>query len=596
MTILKNYKLVIDPQETALIAQVVDRVPAFALDLETGGLDYNRAKIHGVSLATATQEWYVCLGAELAMLEHLETLVKDRLVLGHNVGYDMHFLQRHNVRLNRIFDTMIGQWLVDENQSLGLKELAYNRLGLPQLPDFKDLMHEAKRMLKKKRLEDVSVYDMPLEKLAEYGALDSRITYDLGLLTATNLKQEGLYDYFYDVEMPFVQVLVDMEETGFWLDQELLAKLKAEFEDVRNNALRTFLDIAGDINLNSPQQVSDYFYNQLGYPVTHTTDKGAPSVGILAVMGLAKKDKTGAAQALIDFRKHEKLLSTYIYPFIDGLFNGRLYGSFNHIGTVTGRLSSSEPNLQNIPAHGELGSQLREVFAVPAGYLFLDADYSQLELRLAMHFSQDPELKRIFEENLDPHQITADGIGVQRYIGKTMNYEWFYGAGPLTIADTIEEDGYPRPKLSQVKGWLNRFEQLYSGAARWKSTVLQRARQNGYVTTLSGRKRRLPDLNSYDKSLRGRAERQAVNAIIQGSAADLIKYAMLGTHSVQMSYDTRMNAQIHDELCAETPKDCGKEFAPLMKGWMIGAGEHYNLSLPLKVDYGLAGNWAEAKH
>lgn len=598
--ILHNYKLVTNYQDVPAIAQVIDRVPKFALDLETTGLDFNRSQVHGVSLATQDQEWYVCLGAEEAVYDCLPGLVKDKTVIGHNLPFDMHFLHKRNIWLPKIIDTLPGQFMVDENQKLGLKDLANRKFGY-DLPDFGDLLREAKKMTGKKKLADVTIYDMPLEKVAEYGAKDTRINYDLAELTLHELEREGLLQYFFDIEMPFTHILTEMEETGFYLDQSKMSQAKVEFIEKRDHALTQWVEITGGVNPGSHDQLAEYFYKKLGYKTDRKTDSGAQSTDIIAITRLKENDKNGAVSALLEYRKYEKLLGTYITSFEEMMFNGILYGSF-YPGPVTGRLASSDPNLQNIPAHGETGEIVREFFASQPGYLFLDCDYSQLELRIYAHYTKDPGMMKAFLEGLDPHQMTADminalGYAIKRKDAKAVNFGKIYGIGARKLQDSIEKSTGVRPTFTDAKNWLAGYSQIYPVAAEWNKQVVRYARELGYVKTIAGRKRRLPELRSYDEQLRMEAERQAVNSIIQGSAADIIKWAMVQIHPFHPQYDARIMAQVHDELCHRVPEAPAKEFAyDVVKPWMERSGEQYNLRLPLEVSPGIGRNWAEAKH
>jgi DNA polymerase-1 len=595
--ILRDFQVVTEPADAALVAQELAAVPSFALDLETSGLDFNRSSIHGVALASESKEWYVCRGAEKALLPLLHDLVKDKQIIGHNLAFDLHFLGRYGIRPKNIADTMVGQFLVDENQGLGLKSLAHTRLGiLEPLPDFKQLLHEAKRLTGRKKLAEVSIYDVPLDALAEYAGRDARLTYDLWSKTAYDLDQQGLYTYFFEVEMPFVHVLVDMEEAGFWIDQRLLRQLGSDFHQRMDDALKRWMEISQGVNPNSPKQLQQYLYETMGYQPTKFTELGAPGTDILSLNRLLPQDKNGAIRALIDYRKYDKLISTYITTFEEQLYNGRLYGNFNHTGTATGRLSSSSPNLPNIPAHGEAGGQVRELFAVPPGYKFVDVDYGQVELRLTAHYTKDPNLLRVFAEGGDPHQLTADLCGVTRSVGKTLNFASLYGSGPRSLADTVEKSGKPRPTLKETMDWLDRFARAYPEITRWKRRVIEYAAELGYVRTIAGRRRRLPDIRSFDKALRAAAERQAVNTIIQASAADIIKWAMLQLHPLLPEYGAKMLAQVHDELAFEVPEAAAQEFAAKAQAVMEAAGEQFKLRLKLSAEPGIGDSWGSAKH
>jgi len=620
---MHNYSLVTDPQDVPAILQRLDRAKMFALDLETTGLDFKRDTIHGVSLATADQEWYVTLGAEQALYEPLKLLTKNPAVqvIGHNIMFDLHFLGKYGVRPANIIDTMIGQFLIDENQTLKLKTLAHTKLGLPDdLPQFEDLLTRYGRLLKKKK-DDTTVYDIPLEILSEYAGRDSRFTYDLWLKTGYELQQDGMLSHFKDVEMPFTYVLMDMEESGFYIDQDKLAQLDVLFQTRNAEALELFLRLAGNINPNSSQQLAAYIYGTLRFTPTRFTDSGGPSTDALSLARLLGQDTTGSLRALMLHKRYEKLLSTYIERFKTDLFMGRLFGGFNQIGAVTGRLSSSGPNLQNIPSQGETGHLIKELFGVPTGYTFLDVDESQLELRILADRTRDEHLLQVFENNGDPHQLTMDmikklGYDIMRTDAKRVNFGWAYGVGPKGLADQIENAQVDavlddptktlrRPSEKDTKAWLDGFEKSYTGAARWKRKLLEYGEENGYVRTYYGRRRHLPDLklrrivrnnpHAPERAQVGRAERQAINSVIQGGAADILKWAMLQIHPLMPQYGARMTAQVHDELTFEVPTEVKDEFGSLVSKYMTAAGEFFNMRVKLIADPGYGQSWAESK-
>lgn len=596
--LLKNYELVTDPTKVYQVAQALDRVPTFALDLETTGLEHMRDTVHGIALATDDREWYLCHDAVQPGYDYLRDVVTNKTVVLHNAKFDMHFLQRQNVVIPNPVDTMLAQGLVNENLDLGLKSLAHTRLGIRQpLPDFRELQHLAKRMLRAKRLGDISIYDIPLHTLAEYAARDARLTLDLWGKLQYDLAQENMETLFYEMEMPFMRVLLDMEETGFYIDQEKLALLDTEFAQKRDEAYIRVMDIIGAYveNPGSDQQLRHYFYEVKGYQPTIFTDTGQPSVDVQSLNRLRDQDDTGAVDAILELRKYEKLITTYITNFYAGLIDGRLYGDFNQNGAVTGRLSSSNPNLQNIPARYDEAKLVRALFAAPEGYGFLDIDYSQLELRLGAHYTKDQHLMNVFITGGDPHQMTADMCKVARYIGKTLNFLVFYGGGPNKLRDTVEKNGYERPSLKEAREYLNAFGGAYPTINIWKERVWKVARQLGYVWTISGRRRRLPDINSRDNSLRSQAERQAVNAIIQGSASDITKWAQIQIHKFQHEYGARMLAQVHDEIAWEVPLEAIEEFGQKASEIMVAAGEHFGIRVPMEAVPQWGANWAEAK-
>jgi DNA polymerase-1 len=601
--LLKDYRLIVDPADIPEVMEHLSRVPVYALDVETSGLDHMRASIHGIALASEDREYYVCLGAEKAILPHLHDVVgSDKTIIMHNASFDLHFLRRYKINPVNVVDTMIGQFLVDENQSVGLKNLARTKLGIrEEIPDFKDLLRLAKRLTGRKKLEEVTVYDVPLDTLALYAARDGRFTYDLWNITHRELHQEGMLDQFNNVEMPFMHVITDMEEAGFYIDRPALQSIGDEFRAKQQTALDTWNRITNGVNPNSTPQLVRYLYDEMGYEPSRSTDSGAPSTDIMSLTRLLPYDKNGAVKAIVDYRKFDKLVSTYIISFENQMLNGILYGKFNQTGTVTGRLSSSDPNLQNIPARGEEGDQIRSLFRARPGYSMVVIDYSQIELRLIAHYTRDARMLKVFEDGGDPHQATVDlltnlGYKLTRKDAKQVNFGWAYGIGPRKLQDTIEKATGNRPTMDEAKAWLDGFAKAYPGATSWKRAVIRAAQQIGYVRTIAGRKRRLPEINSSDRALAGLAERQAVNSIIQGSASDVIKYAMIQTQSPLKKVGGHLLAQVHDELVFEIPEADANEFASDAGRIMEHAGEVVKCRVNLIAEPGIGVNWSSAKH
>ena len=930
------------------ILEAIENEPVVAVDTETTGLDYMRDHLHGISLATADKCWYVSEQQPVAQL--IQGMIdldsrKDILWVAHNSKYDIHFLAPKGFRPKRIADTLIAQWLVDENMELGLKSLAHTRLGLPaDLPEYRDLLHEAKKRLKKKRLDEVSIYDIPIHILGEYSARDTRLTYDLWQKLLYDLEKEGQTDNFWNIEMPFIWVLLDMENTGLPINQAAVKELEYEWQREMIEALTQWNRLTNNVNPKSPKQLAKYLFEDLKLPGQGKTAKGAEKVDDLTLQRLEPMDPSGAIKILRHYKKLEKLMGTYVVPFQQLVIDGRLHGSFNQTGTVTGRLSSSDPNLQNIPSRGEMGKKIRKAFGLDereaSKYTMVVCDYSQIELRMLANKSKEPNFIQAFEENKDPHQLTADMAKVERSVGKaqpldalvrtpegwkrmgeikvgdqvisssgmptqvlavypqglrpiyqvtfndgtstecdeehlwnvrsrirygwqtltlkeimnrglyegkgkicrfevpltapvqlpeqtlpihpyllgvllgngcfrgstiglsintedaeemvkkisellptdtvitqcatdylwllhkkankyaptpaslltairdlglwekysqekhipasyllgsqeqrlsllrglmdtdgcvtkdqiiysttssalrdgvieivqslggiarwrvghpvgsngaahecydvaivlpnginpflmqrkghkvrpfgrgnsrriqsveyvgekdaqcilvedkdhlyltnsdivthnTLNFSWAYGAGPKKLADTIEKNGNPRPDVKDTRKWLDSFNAAYPTLVKWKNNVVKRARQLGYVPTITGRKRRLPDLNNWDdEGMRMAAERQCVNARIQGSCADMLKWAMLQLAPWCKLYGAQMAGQVHDEIVFLVPNETVDEFIPLVQTIMESIKGQFNLNVKIEAQPGHGKSWSEAK-
>jgi DNA polymerase-1 len=603
------WRLVTEPDQIPQVIEDFGRHQLLGFDFETTGLHYMKEQIHGMGLANPEQAWYITM----PVLHQIVPWLKDRMhdpqvqSIGHNVKFDLHFLKKldPSIKPVNLIDTMVAQWLVDENERLGLKHVAEARLGIEDLLTFKDMQRITKANdpdKRFKRMDQVTIYDMDINMLGEYGAKDPWLGVQMWPQLRWDLAQEDQEKNFFDVEMPFIYVLQRMEETGFYVYSDVLLRLKDEWEKEYDSILDQWNELTRNDdypdgrNPNSNPQLTEWFYEINKLPVSFRTKKKAPSTHALAILRLSHIDPTGSAEVLKRIRKLEKLLGTYINPFLEQVYNGYIYGSYNHTGTVTGRLSSSDPNLQNIPAHGEFGSQVRKALGAPPGFSYLMLDYSQIELRLAAHYGQVAALMEVFQDpNGDPHQTTADLVGVARYIAKNLNFAWFYGAGPRKFCDMVEEKGYPRPNERDAKQWFWGFGEAYPELMDWKFAVLRAGRRLGHVRTIMKRRRHLPELDSYSERDRGRAERQAVNSVIQGSAGDLIKWAMLEIDPIMDDYGARMNSQTHDELGFLVPNDAAEEFALIAQQKMIAVEDVFSISVPIKAEPVIAQTWGEAK-
>ena len=605
-----NWELVTEEHQIPQVMEDFGRHQLLGFDFETTGLHYMKDEVHGMGLATPERAWYITKPVLPSLMPWLKDRMHDPSVqtIGHNVKFDLHFLKKLDPTIKpvNLVDTMVAQWLVDENERLGLKHVAEARLGIEGLLEFKDLLRLTKADKGFKRMDEVTIYDMDLQLLGEYGALDPWLCLQLWPELHWDLVQESQDKLFFDTEMPFVFLLQQMEETGFYVYTDELLELKDQWEKEHALLLEQWYELTrtkgedspypDGRNPNSNPQLAEWFYDILGLPVSFRTAKDAPSTKALAILRLSHIDETGSADILKQYRKLDKLLGTYVNSFLEKMYNGYLYGSYNHTGTVTGRLSSNDPNLQNIPAHGALGGQVRKTIGAPPGHQYLMVDYSQMELRLAAHYAQVEALLAVFNDpDGDPHQTTADLVGVARYIAKNLNFAWFYGAGPRKLCDMIEEKGYPRPDFADAKQWFWQFGEAYPELKDWKFAVLRAGRDLGYVHTLTKRRRHLPELSSFSERDRGRAERQAVNSIIQGTAGDLIKWAMLELGQIQGEYGARMNSQVHDELGFIVPNDAAEEFSLIVKQKMMDVREVFGITVPIVAEPVLGQTWGDTK-
>jgi DNA polymerase-1 len=599
-----DYKVIDSGQDFAEALYHLGNKKLIAFDYETTSLDYQDGEIWGLGVcADPNTAFYFPRPYCFQATEWLANKFEDPevWVLAHNFKFDWHFMNWHLERFVEIknpIDVMVMAWLIDENLALGLKPLSEFWLGETDLKDFKDHQREAKVRLKKKKLSDVHISEFDQEALAEYGAKDALLTLRLYLYLNPKLFNAGMGNIMYQDQIPFTRVLTRMEETGLWVDLDKMYALREELIGKHEELRAEWDELTDGINPNSNQQLQKFFYEDLGCKVTRRTKSGAPSTDSLSIQRLTFLEVSGNyAKILSEYRKVEKLLGTYVHKIIAKAesFGGYLRASFGQTGTVTGRLNSSNPNLQNIPLRTELGRRIREALGAPTGFVYLGIDYSQIELRIICHYSGSPVLLDLFMTGGDPHQMTADLVGVERYIGKTINFAWAYGSGARTLCDTIEKDGYERPKESDAREWLDLFSSSYPELAALKVAIIAAVARRGYVKTILGRKRRLPDISHFDRSKSGRAERQAVNAVIQGSVGDLMLHIMVRAEKRLLEMGAKFCIQVHDEIGILVPKERVEEAAAYVKEVMESVEQTFKLKVPILAEPKWDKYWGYAK-
>ena len=418
----------------------------------------------------------------------------------------------------------------------------------------------------------------------------------IGKLLREQLSRSHLLDLMYRVEMPLIPVLVSMEERGIKVDMNALQNFLQEVEDRIQKITSSIYTRAGmEFNLRSNPQMAEVLFTRLGLKPARKTPGGAPSTANNVLESL--KDKHPIVEDILQFRSLEKLRSTYLAPLpklVDS--NGRLHTTFNHLATATGRISSSKPNLQNIPIRGEFGPRMRSCFIAPAGKTLLAADYSQIELRILAHMSKDPELKEAFDLNEDIHTRTAsllfdknqdDVSKDERRKAKTINFGLLYGMGPQKLSRELNI------RMQEAKEFIGLYFSRLQKVSIFFQAVEQEARENEYITTISGRRRFLKDINSRNENLAGQAKRMAINTRIQGSAADIIKMAMIETEFDQKlrNYGANLILQVHDELLFEVPEENADKAGECISRIMSGV---VSLNVPLTVEWGKGKDWSIA--
>ncbi len=521
-------------------------------------------------------------------LNILKPVLEDDSIakIGHNLKYDILILRQEGIHVKGIlFDTMLASYLINPikpNHSLedtGLEYLHYKKRA------FSDVM--GKRH---------SFAEVPIEDAVGYAAEDAELAMELRHILFEKLSEEGLYELYLNMEMPLIYVLADMEEKGVKINRGKLGEFSAEMDKDLDALKSRIYSLAGEeFNINSPKQISKILFQVIGLQPTKKTKTGySTSVDVLGYLA-AEHELPGE---ILNYRTLHKLKTTYVdaLPKLINKKTGRIHTSFNQTVTSTGRLSSSQPNLQNIPVRGEWGAKIRQMFIAEDGNFIISADYSQVELRILAHLSNDQGLINAFKKDIDIHSRTASelfDIPVDevtedlRRIAKTVNFGVVYGISPYGLSEALNIS----PKQAGV--YIEQYFEKHDGVKRYMEESVKFARENGYVVTLSGRKRPIPEINSSNANIRQQAERLAINTPVQGTAADLIKIAMINIwkNLEKKGFEARMLLQIHDELLFESPENEIKSVSDLIRNEME---EALFLSVPLKVDIGYGKNWAEA--
>jgi len=593
-----DYQVVHTHETLDKLAGELSAAGAFAVDTETTGKEARHTTLVGISLSVApAKAWYIPVGhkgpeSQLSLPEVTARLnpilaAPGIMKIAHNAKYDMTVLSRHGLGLNNIsFDTMIAAHLLGE-KSLGLKQLAFSKLGVEMTPISALIGSGPKQG---------SMADVGIAQVADYACADADMTGRLSRLLEADLKREGLWDLFIKVEMPLVPVLYRMERNGIALDTGLLRDMsQAMLMEMARIEDEIYRSGGYKFNINSPQQLGRILFDELKLTPGRKTKSGY-STDISVLEGL--RGKHPVIEHVIEYRQLAKLKSTYVdaLPALIDPETGRVHTSFNQTATATGRLSSSDPNLQNIPVRTEIGKRIRQAFVAPGnGFKLLSADYSQIELRVMAHLSQDPGLLAAFANDEDIHSVTASQVfGVDasevtsemRRIAKVVNFGVIYGMGDYGLEQAT---GLSR---QEAAGFISAYFEKYRGVMDYVNFTKRYAAEKGYVQTLLGRRRHIPEIQSNNYQVRQAAERMAINMPVQGTAADIIKLAMINIQNEmnRQNLQSKMILQVHDELLFEVPQAEIERMKRLVPEIMSAAME---LSVPLKVEAKLGQNWGE---
>jgi len=599
----KRYETVLTEAVLDAWLAKIDQAPITAIDTETDSLDGMRAQIVGISLSTKVGEAaYIPLRHSYAgapdqlaadhVLDRLRPWLEDagKPKLGQNIKYDTHVFANAGIEVRGYaHDTMLQSYVLEAHKAHSLESLAERHLGRKGL-SYEDLCG--------KGAHQISFTQVDIEKASEYSCEDSDMTLHVHEHLWPQIQaQTGLLDVYARIEMPAVAILGRIERNGVLIDSAKLAVQSQQLAERMLALEREAYEIAGQpFNLGSPKQIGEILFGKLGLPVKKKTASGAPSTDEEVLAELAADYPLPAK--LLEHRGMSKLKGTYTdkLPLMVNPATGRVHTNYAQAVAVTGRLSSNDPNLQNIPIRTPEGRRVREAFIAPKGHKILSADYSQIELRIMAHMSGDPGLLRAFAEGMDVHRATAsevfgtapgDVTSEQRRYAKTINFGLIYGMGAFGLAQSL---GIER---SAATAYIERYFQRFAGVRRYMDETKASARVHGYVETLFGRRVYLPEINGGNGPRKSGAERQAINAPMQGTAADLIKLAMI---AVQGALDreqraTRMIMQVHDELVFEVPESELEWARTEVPKIMASVAE---LKVPLLAEVGVGDNWDEA--
>ena len=600
----KNYQTVLTQEDCqALMAQIVAK-KRVSIDTETTSINPMMAKLVGVSIAIEPHTAYYIPVAHSGLdamkqlsrsflLEQLKPILEnpDIQKIGQNIKYDWLVLRQYDIELStHLFDTMIASYVMDPSDlSHSLDRIALNRLNYKMIP-YKDVVGTGKK--------ERCFSEIDLQKATQYACEDADIAGIMAEKFQDELHVNGVQELFDDIEMPLLPVLVDMEFHGIKVDHEVLNQLSTYFSNALSGMESKIYEMAGErFNIRSTQQLGEILFEKLKLPAKKKTKKKTGySTDVNVLTQLAEIHDLPVI--LLNHRSLDKLRSTYVDALIS-LINpktGRIHTSFNQTATATGSLSSRDHNLQNIPIRTEQGKKIREAFVPEEGYVLLSADYSQIELRIMAHYANDPILIDAFCNNEDIHLRTASEIFQRepstvsdelRYQAKAINFGIIYGMGAFRLSKELKITR----KMAQT--YIDEYFSRYQGVRRFIDETIAAAEKTGKTTTLCGRIRHLPDINSKNKNVQSGARRIAVNTPIQGTAADLIKLAMIRVHQAIKNEmpDTRMLLSVHDEIVLETPE---KDAQHVMQRTQEIMENVWSLRVPLKVNVNTGKNWAEA--
>lgn len=598
-TVPHTYHLVSDSIKRAALIAELQKQPFFCFDTETTDIDANNAELVGLSIAFKPHEAYYIPFPEnyaeaFSIINEFKSLLEDEKIekTGQNLKYDITVLKWYEIEVKgKLFDTMLAHYLMEPDMRHNMNILAENYLNYSPVP--------IEELIGIKKSEQLNMREVPLEQIVEYACEDADITLQLKNIFAEQLYKQDLYTLFQEVEVPLVDVLVDMETSGVAIDKLVLHDFSKELETDIIGMEKEIFNLSGtEFNIASPKQLGDILFDLLQLdPKAKKTKTGQYATGEEVLSKLA--DKHPVVNKILDYRELVKLKNTYVdtLPKMENIRTKRVHTSFNQAVAATGRLSSNNPNLQNIPIRTEKGRFIRKAFvARDTNHILLSADYSQIELRIVAEISKDPNMLEAFQQKQDIHAATAAkvyGIPLEevtsdmRRNAKMVNFGIIYGISAFGLSQRLN---IPRKEAAFI---IEQYFIQYPTIKRLMDDNINLAREQGYVETLMGRKRYVKDINSQNAVVRGYAERNAINAPIQGTAADMIKIAMINIHKdfKEKGFKSKMTLQVHDELVFDVFKEELELVKPIIAHRMKTA---ISMTVPIEVEMGSGVNWLEA--
>lgn len=595
----KNYLLVSEKKDLLALADQLEKSNSFAFDTETTDLETFSADLVGISFSLKPDEgYYVPVPQQFnearSVLECFKIALENENILkiGQNVKFDIRMLKKYGIDVKgSLFDTMIAHYLLQPEMRHNLNILSENYLGYTPV--------KIEELIGEKGKNQGNMKNVPLDKITDYAAEDADLALQLYTIFKDELNKQDLYSLASEIEMPLIPVLADMEQTGIRLDVPSLHEFRSKLvEDILLSEEKIYMLAGTSFNIQSPKQLGEILFDRLkidtDVKMTKTKQYSTSEETLVRLAG-----KHPIVDEVLNYRSLKKLLSTYVdvLPKLVIPETGKIHTSYNQTIAATGRLSSNNPNLQNIPIREERGREIRKAF-IPDGEdnIFLSADYSQIELRLMAHLSEDENMIEAFLQGADIHTATAakiykielnDVSREMRSRAKTANFGIIYGISAFGLSQRLNIS------RTDAKELIDNYFLTFPGVRNYMDLSIRNAREKGYVTTMFGRKRYLPDIDSRNAGLRGMAERNAINAPIQGSAADIIKIAMIRIHDKLKMHklNSRMILQVHDELVFDMRKSEEVSLRNIVRDEMQTA---VKLKVPLIVDIGTGTNWMEA--